>query len=404
MMKELLKPSILWMLIFVPISIAISYLAPKQEIALFVTSCLGLVVLAYLISQATEQLAEKTGPTIGGLLNASFSNLPEIIFGITALLNGLGDLVKASMTGAIIGNLLLVLGHAMFAGGMRHGTQYFSRDRASDASTGLLIASIAILLPTVYHISAGPEARAGATTANLSIWLCVLILVCYFASIVYTLTAKVESGPASKPTPATDAVIQAHKAGEPKAIEKAEAELKQDAAKWTTGFAVGVLGVSSFLIAMLSDSVAESIDVVKNALGLTELFLGVVVVAAIGNVSSQMTSVAQAMKNNMDLAFEVAISASVQVALLVVPLLVLVSYALGKPMDLEFTIPEIVALGAGVLIVMQISADGKANWLNGVQLLALWLIISVLFYFLPAQDATPNTAAAPAAATAPAAP
>ncbi|HSI83018.1 MAG: calcium/proton exchanger [Candidatus Methylacidiphilales bacterium] len=382
MMKELLKPSILWMLIFVPVSIFISYVMPKQEMALFITSCLGLVVLAYLISQATEQLAEKTGPTIGGLLNASFSNLPEIIFGITALRAGLGDLVKASMTGAIIGNLLLVLGHAMFVGGLRHGTQYFSRDRASDASTGLLIASVAILLPTVYHQSAPSGAKFAG---SLSLWLSALILVCYFASIVYTLTAQGEAPVAavSKPTPATDAVIQAHKSGPKEAIEKAEAELKEDAAKWSTSFAVGILAGSSFLIAMLSDSVADSIGVVKSALGLSELFLGVIVVAAIGNVSSQMTSVAQAMKNNMDLAFEVAISASVQVALLVVPLLVMVSYIIGKPMDLEFTIPEFVALGAGVLIVMQISSDGKSHWLNGVQLLSLWSIIGVLFYFLP---------------------
>jgi len=351
-----------WLAIFVPISVVINYTpALHNKLALFVCSCLALVTLSGWIGRATEQLAESVGATIGGLLNATFGNLPEIIFGLVALKGGLTALVKASMTGAIIGNMLLVLGHAMTAGGLRHKTQFFDRDRASDAATSLIIASIALLLPTVYQAvaSQSPAGWSQKTEEYLSLWLAALIFIAYVSSLIFTLTTNTDT-PEAEP-----------------------AEQSELGTKWSTSKACTVLAITSTLLAVTSDYVADTVEVVKQAFGLTELFLGVIVVATIGNVSAQSTAVSMALKNKMELSFAVAINASVQVALMVTPLLVLASPLLGKPMTLHFTVPETVAVAASVLLTTQICSDGKSNWLNGIQLLVLYAIIAVLFFYLP---------------------
>ncbi|MBI3798760.1 MAG: calcium/proton exchanger [Deltaproteobacteria bacterium] len=353
-----------WLGIFVPVAFVVNYTpALYNKLALFACSCLALVTLSAWIGRATEHLAVSVGETIGGLLNASFSNLPEIIFGLIALKGGLTDLVKASMTGAIIGNLLLVMGHAMTAGGLRYKTLLFDRDRASDAATSLIIAAIALLLPTVYQTVASQSATGWSqqTDEYLSLWLAALILVAYVSNLIYTLTTHVE-------TPADETVGQAELEGP----------------TWSAAKACTVLAIASILLAIISDYVADTVEVVKQAFGLTELFLGVIVVATIGNISAQSTAVSMALKNKMELSFQVAINASVQIALLVTPLLVLVSPFLGEPMTLHFTVPETVAVAASVLLTMQICGDGKSNWLNGIQLLVLYSIIGVLFFYLPA--------------------
>ena len=365
-MKSILKPGINWLVIFIPISFLINYVPSlKNDIALFVCSCLAMVVLSSLISTATEQLATRIGAKIGGLLNATFSNLPEIIFGTVALYHGLTELVKAAMTGAIIGNLLFVLGHAMLAGGLKNGPQRFSVARVSDFSTGLIIASLALFIPTVYQeVSKGAvDGLSHDETMALSLWIAIMLFLAYIGSLLYTLFAKEK---------------QTSEEGEDELAEEIKGEKP-----WSKKKAGIVLGVSSFLIAVISDYVAESVTVVEKTFGLTHLFMGVVVIAIIGNVAAQTTAVRMAMKNKMNLCIEVAVSASSQVALLVVPLLVFASYIFGNTFTLHFGYHEIVAVAGAVLLTTQICLDGKSNWLNGLQMLVLYTIIAVLFYFSP---------------------
>jgi len=365
--EKFFKPSFNWLLVFIPVSIVINYIPSlKDGIALFVCSCLAMVVLSSLISTATEHLAASVGAKLGGLLNASFSNLPEIIFGTVALYHGLSALVKAAMTGAIIGNLLFVLGHSMLAGGLKNGTQQFSASRVSDFSTGLIIASLALFIPTVYQEVAAEAADKMTVdgTMAISLWIAIMLLLSYLGSLLYTLFAK-------------------DKGGEGK-DEDAASEIQMP---WSKKKSAIVLGGSSFFIAIISDYVAGSITVVEKAFGLTHLFMGVVIIAIIGNVAAQTTAVRMAMKNKMNLCIEVAVNASSQVALLVVPLLVFASYIFGHPINLHFGYHEIVAVAGAVLLTTQICQDGKSNWLNGLQMLVLYTIIAVLFFFAPEMGA-----------------
>jgi Ca2+:H+ antiporter len=363
-MKAVLKPGINWLMVFIPASFLINYIPSiKNDIILFICSCLAMVVLSSLISTATEQLAAHVGSRIGGLLNATFSNLPEIIFGTVALYHGLSELVKAAMTGAIIGNLLFVLGHAMFAGGIKNGTQRFSVRRVSDFSTGLIIASLALFIPTVYQ-----EVSTGSTdpmtrdeTMVISLWIAIMLLLSYVGGLVYTLFSKDNELPDEKMPE------------DPIPPEKL----------WSRKQSILILGGASFLIAVISDFVSGTVTVVEKAFGLSHLFMGVVVIAIIGNVAAQTTAVRMAMKNKMDLCIEVAVNASSQVALLVVPLLVFASYIFGHPINLHFGLHETVAVGGAVLLTTQICLDGKSNWLNGLQMLVLYTIIAVLFFFAP---------------------
>ena len=365
-MKEILKPGINWLVVFIPIAFLINYIPPmKNDIALFVCSCLTMVVLSSLISTATEQLAAHVGSRIGGLLNATFSNLPEIIFGTVALYHGLDELVKAAMTGAIIGNLLFVLGHSMLAGGLKNGTQRFSVARVSDFSTGLIIASLALFIPTVYQeVSKGAiDPMTHDETMILSLWIAIMLFLSYIGSLIYTLFSKDKQ--------------------KSEGVDEEPAEEIPPEKLWSKKKAAIILGISSFFIAVISDFVAGSVTVVEKAFGLTHLFMGVVIIAIIGNVAAQTTAVRMAIKNKMNLCIEVAVNASSQVALLVVPLLVFASYLFGHPINLHFGYHEIVSVAGAVLLTTQICLDGKSNWLNGLQMLVLYTIIAVLFFFAP---------------------
>ena len=237
--------------------------------------------------------------------------------------------------------------------------------RVSDFSTGLIIASLALFIPTVYH-EVSKEAVDPIThdeTMSISLWIAVMLFLSYIGSLVYTLFAK--------ETPASDE----------SEIDPPQPQLTEKA--WNKKTSGIVLGIASFLIAVISDYVAGSVTVVEKAFGLTHLFMGVVIIAIIGNVAAQTTAVRMAMKNKMDLCIEVAVNASSQVALLVVPLLVFASFIFGHPINLHFGYHEIVAVAGAVLLTTQICLDGKSNWLNGLQMLVLYSIIAVLFYFSP---------------------
>ncbi|MBV9385043.1 MAG: calcium/proton exchanger [Chroococcidiopsidaceae cyanobacterium CP_BM_ER_R8_30] len=368
MKRTLLKPNIHWLAIFIPVSFALAYIpAFKNQIALFACSCFAMIVVSVWIANATEQLAAKVGATWGGMLNAAFGNLPELIFGLIAILKGLGPLVKAAWTGAIIGNLLLVIGSAMVTGGFKYGILRFPVDRANDAVAGLLIASVAVLLPSIYFytLSSSGITTTQNFTEDISIWIAVFLLMAYISSLIYTVVLD-----------RTRAQVVQHG-------NEFEAEAPSTERRWSTSLSAGVLAGSSFLIALLSDYVSNSVQAVKTTLGWTDLFLGVVVIATIGNVASLFSAVSMARKNKIDLSFEIGMSAGSQVALLVVPLLVIESKLVGKPISLHFSIAEIAVIFGSVLITTQISQDGECNWLNGMQMLILYGIVAVLFFYLP---------------------
>ena len=369
--KNLLKPSLNWLAVFIPVSFVLAYVPSlKNDVALFICASLGMVVVSAWIGRSTEKLAVVVGPTWGGMLNAAFGNLPELIFGLIALTKGLGSLVKAAWTGAILGNMLLVLGSSMLFGGFKHGRQNFPVGRANDASTSLHIAFTAMMIPTVYAL-AFPKADASSKVGidDLSIGLAVLLLLAYIASLVQTYLD------ARKPDAQKPGALVAAELKHQSSSKEKQPNLTQP---------VVVLVISSVLIALLSDYVSDSVNVMKSRFGLTDLFLGVIVIAAIGNVAAQFSAVSMALKDKMDLAFEIGMSAATQVALLVVPFLVLMSYVFGKPVNFVFTIPEIVSMGAATLITTQIAQDGQSNWLNGLQMLIVFAMIGVLFFFLPA--------------------
>jgi len=364
--RVLLKPNLNWLAVFIPVSFLLAYVpAWKNDALLFVCAGLAMVIVSAWIGSSTEKLAVVVGATWGGMLNAAFGNLPELIFGLIALTKGLGPLVKAAWTGAILGNLLLVLGNAMLMGGLKHGRQTFPVDRANDASTSLLLAVVAVMLPTVYVLAfRKPESVMNVGIAEISIGLSLLLLLAYAASLVHTVLESRTTGAVKAAEIRQESPAEANRAGMVRAAV--------------------VLAVSSVLIALLSDFVSDSVSAVKTRFGLSDLFLGVIVIAAIGNVAAQLSAVSMAMKNKMDLSFEIGMSAGTQVALLVIPFLVLMSYAFGKPVDLEFTTAEIVAMAAAAFVTTQIAQDGQSNWLNGLQMLVVYTMIAVLFFYLPA--------------------
>lgn len=367
--KSLYKPNIHWLAIFLPVSFAIAFIPGiRNETGLFFTSCLGMIVVAYWIGEATDQLAERVGAIWGGMMNAAFSNLPELIFGLIAVAKGLGPLAKAAWTGAIISNMLVVVGSAIVVGGYRYGTVTFPLERAKDAAAGLTIAAVAILMPSIYAHAvdfSSEKISANDVIADVSIWLCVLLLMAYGGSLVYALAKSravsvLEERSPLEQTPALDA--------------------KQP---WSVGFSVGVLAVSSVLIALLSDLVSDCVDSITAELGWTEIFVGAIVIGIIGNVGALMSAVMVALKNKMDLSFEIGMNASSQIALLVIPTLIIASTVMGQPVNILFSPPQVAALLGSVMIMAQISQDGRCNWLNGLQMLIFFSVISVLFYFDP---------------------
>lgn len=365
-MRNKLRPSIDWLMIFVPVALALRYVpAWRNDAALFICAGLAIIPLAGLMGRATEHLAERMGQGIGGLLNATFGNAAELIIALMALQKGLVGVVKASLTGSIIGNILLVLGASVVAGGFKFREQRFNRTAVQAGTTSLILAAIGLLIPSVFHLSAA--AHPGGWTPALEQKLSLAIAVVLFATYVFTLVFSLLThkqlfmGAEHVPGGSTSA--------EP---------------PWSRTKAILVLLVATAFVALLSEFLVGSIEAARTSLGVTETFIGIIVVAIVGNAAEHSTAVWMAMKNKMDLSLNIAVGSSLQIALFVAPVLVFVSFAMGQPMDLEFTIPEVVAVIVAVYIVTEISNDGETNWLEGVQLLSVYLILAILFYFLPA--------------------
>jgi len=348
-----------WLLVFVPVTIALKFLARGSDTLIFLAACLAIIPLAGWLGRATEQLAEHTGEGIGGLLNATFGNAAELIIAGMALHRGLYAVVKASLTGSIIGNVLLVLGAAVLAGGARYRQQRFNVTAARAQATLLTMAAIALIAPAAFHHLSGPRGRLNEDT--LSLGISGVLLAAYGAHLLFSLHTHKQ-------------LFAGESSGAPAGAERA----------WSLRKSLLVLAGTTAMIAWVSEILVGSVEHAAEAFGMTRVFLGVIVVAVVGNAAEHSTAILLAMKNRMEIALGIAIGSSLQIALFVAPLLVIASHFIGpRPMDLVFTPAEVLAVFVAVLISGQIASDGETNWLEGVQLLAVYLILAIVFYFLP---------------------
>jgi Ca2+:H+ antiporter len=353
--KQLLS---IGLLIFVPISIAAKYLH-WGDLTVFITSALAIVPLAIWLSTATEEVAVVTGPAVGGLLNAVFGNATELIIALVALKAGLVDIVKASITGTIISNLLLAMGLSMFLGGLRYKEQEFKPIVARVSGSSMTLAVIAILLPTMAFYSSN-QAKLFAIE-ELSIAVAIILIIVYVLTLIFSL--KTHSYLYEVSLVDLDVEATRH---------------RPDLRLWGS-----ILVASTLAVAYESEMFVSVVEEATKGLGLTPLFTGVILLPLVGGAAEYVTAVGVAMKNNMDLSVSVAMGSSLLVALLMAPVLVLVGYVIGQPMDLNFNPFEVVAVAVAVIVANLISLDGRSDWLEGVLLLATYLILAAAFYFLP---------------------
>ena len=346
-----------WLLIFFPIALA-TELAHGKELIIFAASALAIVPLAGLLSEATEALAEKTGPRIGGLLNATLGNAAELIITLFAIQAGLLELVRASIIGSILGNLLLVLGLSILAGGLKNGLQRFDRSHVGLDATLTILVVIAISIPSIFNTAIEPDTTR---VEELSLTTAAAMLIIYVLSIVYSLRSKrieaIEAGPST----------QTPHAG----------------AQWNTRQAVGVLALATLGIVLMSEFLVGAVEPVTKELGFSEFFVGIIIVPIIGNVAEHIVAMQVAMKNQMDLSLSIALGSSLQIALFVAPVLVFVSLLMGHPLTLEFNGYEMISLTAAAVIAAFVSLDGESNWLEGAMLLVVYAIVALAFFFLP---------------------
>lgn len=378
-----------WMpvlLVFVPIAIGLR-LAGASETWQFVAAGVAIIPLAGLMGTATEQLAHRLGPGIGGLLNATFGNAAELIIALFALFKRGPDgfhyydeIVKASLTGSIIGNLLLVLGVSLFAGGLRYPVQRFSKTAAGMGGTLLVLSAFGLLVPAIFH--AMPEVlRFGPGRVNLehhlSVGVCLILIFTYGLHLVFSLVT--------------------HRNLYNPENESADDEPEHEHEKaWSIRRAALVLLVATAFVAWMSEILIGAVHHTSEALGLTSVFVGVIVVAIVGNAAEHSTAVLVALKNKMDLSVGIAVGSALQIALFVAPVLVFVSYLRDYPMDLLFTTLEIVAVLLSVFIARMVCEDGESNWLEGAMLLMVYAVLAVAFFFHPGGQGHGEKAAPPA--------
>ncbi len=337
------------LLIFIPISIALE-LTHANGIFIFVSAALAIIPLAGFMGKATEELSKQAGAGIGGLLNATFGNATELIIAIFALQAGLFEVVKASLTGGIIGNMLLITGCSMFFGGLKREKQTFSPGVQGVNSTMLALAAVGLILPAlIAHLF------DFNTVETLSLGISAILIITYVCSLIFSL--------------------KTHK----HLYDCAGEECKP---QWSKNKAIMVLLLTTAIIALESELLVGAVETVSQSLGLTELFIGVIVVAIIGNAAEHSTAIIMAMKDNLDLSLGIAMGSSTQIALLIAPVLVFISWLWGNPMNLVFNEFEVVAVIAAVVIANMISSDGESNWLEGVQLIALYAMMAVVFFLI----------------------
>jgi Ca2+:H+ antiporter len=346
------KPSLDWLLVLVPVSVALK-LAGGADLAIFVTSAAAILPLAGLIGRSTEQLALHTGPRVGGLINATFGNVTELIIAVFLILDDKIEIVKASLTGSILGNLLLVLGVSFFVGGLRHKEQHYNAHAASVHSTSLVLAVTGLLMPALFAL--GSHGETVVQREVVSGTVAAVLIGLYLAALAFML------------------ITHEHLFRTP---EEGEAPV------WSRRRAVVMLLVATAFVALESEFLVGSLEPALADIGLSEFFVGLILIPIVGNAAEHSSAVLFAVRNKLDVTLEIAIGSSTQIALFVAPALVFISLAVGHPMDFVFSTFEVAAVALSTVLVFMISSDGRSNWLEGAQLVGAYLIMAVSFFFV----------------------
>ena len=356
-MSHMLK----WLLVFIPVTIILEFFVHANDSLVFIAAALSIVPIAAMMGQATENLAVKAGPTIGGLLNATFGNATELIIAFFALQAGKTDVVKASITGSMIGNMLLVLGMAFFLGGLKYKKQTFSKQAAGSLSSLLLIVMIAFIVPALFDFTERGDGISAAQTqisdGQFALAASFVLIGLYVCNLVFSLVTHRDLISASDDI--------------------------HDGPSWSVGRSVATLISCTLVVAWLSETLVGSLEGFSKGLGLSEVFAGMIIIPIVGNAAEHSASVF-AVKNKLDISIQIALGATIQIALLVAPILVIASYLMGKPMDLVIHRPlELAALVGATLITASVARDGESNWLEGAMLLGVYLLLAIAFFFLP---------------------
>lgn len=344
------------LLVVAPISWYLA-LTGNTSLWVFIAAAVSLIPAAGLIGEATEELANRSGPTLGGFLNATFGNAAELIIAFAALRAHHVEVVKASITGSIMGNLLLVLGLSFYAGGVQHGTQKFNRTAASSATVMLALAIAALVMPATVDLFAFGSLDARPEVLDrLSWWTSFVLLGVYGAGLIFAFRTN---------------------------KDPLRADVKHHASHMSRAAAIALLTIGTLLTTVEAEILIRGLEPALVQFGMTELFAGVIVVALVGNAAEHYSAIVAAMKNQMTLAIEISVGSSAQIALMVAPLLVIMGPFIGQPMSLVFNPFEMAALGLSVGTVALVAHDGESNWLEGLQLLALYVILAAAFYIIP---------------------
>ena len=355
---------LLVLLVTVPVALAMKYVFAMHGTPIFIASAIAIIPLAGYMGNATEELAEHVGAGWGSFLNATFGNAAELIIAIIALRAGLLEVVKASITGSIIGNILLVLGLSALVGGLKYPMQRFNRTAASLGATMLVLATIGLILPAIYHQVVGENAQQ--LERGLSLDISIVLMVTYILGLVFSFKTHshlyLGTGAALDHTGATG-----------------DGHSRRAGSR-----AFGLLLLSAAAVGVMSELMVGSLEEAAHDLGMNQVFVGVILVALVGNAAEHSTAVLMAARNKMDLSVNIAVGSSIQIAMFVAPLLVFLSYVIAPaPMDLHFTSLEVVSIGLSVGIMALVSLDGETHWMEGIQLLAVYVMMGLAFYFLP---------------------
>ncbi|MCX7843109.1 MAG: calcium/proton exchanger [Clostridia bacterium] len=347
------------LLIFLPLTF-IAKAFRLDEGFIFISVCLSIVPLAVIIGDATEQISLYTGPKIGGLLNATMSNIPELLIGIFAVKAGFYSLVLASLAGSIMGNILLVLGFSIFLGGLRHKFQTFNKTIARSNFSLLAFAAISIIVPFTYKYTARFEKHPSDAITTLSLGIAIILLIIYILGLVFSLITH-------------RSVFVQHQDHE---------EEEPESPRWGLAHSVFVLAAATILIAIQSETLVSTVGHVIRQFRLSEVFIGIILIPILGNVAENSSAMIMAIKNKVDISVEIAVGSSMQISLFVAPLLIILSFCLGKPMEYVFSPFQVVAMMLSICLSAYVFQDGKTNWLEGVQLVSCYAILGLAFFVM----------------------
>ena len=353
-----------WLFIFVPLAALLEHTRPTAHTWIFFAACVAIIPVAHLIVESTEHIASRTGDAIGGLLNATFGNAPELIISVVALQAGLFDMVRASLIGAILANLLLALGVAFFLGGLRYHNQEYNPAATRIYSTMMLTAVISLVVPSAFNRFFGAES-APRQEQLLNLGMAFVLLIAYGLYLVFMLKTHPEFFSSA-------------------AAEPEHQENHGESEHWGMPRAIGTLVFASVLAAWMSEILVGAAEGTGKALGMSQVFIGIVFLAIVGGAAESGSAIAMGRKNKMDLTVGIALGSCIQIALFVAPLLVLASYVVAPhPLALSFGRAELGSMFLAILIGAMVSGDGRSNWYKGVQLITVYVIMAFLFYFMP---------------------